>query len=372
MQNAVIWGTGVYGKKVGDIFIRWYSNGDINILGYTNSYNDRETVCGYPFFEKEKIDFEKVDMLCIAVRDKEVFEEIKNSICKKIRKEKIYSFYRFLNELRRRKILRTYNDVGLENEFSDILEYLKDHELTVRNNYENKDVVRYEVFRDAENGYPYIIFRGHRMFYPLNRRFEQDEEGKQFVCNVVEADQYPGSPHLYIHSEHSVREGDIIVDAGAAEGNFVMSWIDKIRKAYVFEGDKEWLKALRLTIKPFKNKVCLIPKYLSDVDSDTHTTLDSAIFEPVDFVKMDIEGDECKALLGGIELLKRSNAKLSICAYHRQHDAKYLSFLLNAMGYRFSYSNGWMFFCYDKYIDQTLDFRRGVLYGDKKEEVSIA
>ncbi len=98
-----------------------------------------------------------------------------------------------------------------------------------------------------------------------------------------------------------------------------------------------------------------------------YTTLDSSISEKIDFLKMDIEGYEVRALLGGINVLTSSDAKLSICAYHRQYDSKYIEFMLNAMGYRVSRSNGCMFFLYDEDIDRSLDFRNGVLYGDKEK-----
>lgn len=76
---------------------------------------------------------------------------------------------------------------------------------------------------------------------------------------------------------------------------------------------------------------------------------------------MDIEGAEVSTILGGIELLKRGNIKLSVCTYHRKNDAKYLEFILGALGYKVSYSNGFMFFAYDENIDYSLDFRREVL-----------
>ncbi len=163
-----------------------------------------------------------------------------------------------INSLRRDIILRK----SLEHEYDDIcvtIEWLKNNELTVRNNFENNEQTVYPVFVDKETGFPYVMFNGYRMYYPVDTMFSIGDDGKRYLSNVVEGDQYTGSPHLYVFGEHRVNEGDVIVDGGVAEGNFFLSYIDKVKKAYLFEGYSCWLEALKLTIRPFKDKIVLIP-----------------------------------------------------------------------------------------------------------------
>jgi predicted RNA methylase len=38
---------------------------------------------------------------------------------------------------------------------------------------------------------------------------------------------------------------DVVADLGAAEGNFSLSIINKVKKIYIFEYDKEWVEALK-------------------------------------------------------------------------------------------------------------------------------
>ena len=105
-----------------------------------------------------------------------------------------------------------------------------------------------------------------------------------------------------------------------------------------------------------------IPKNLSDENTKTSTTLDSIIQSSrVDFVKMDIEGAETKALLGGINVLRNCAPRLSVCTYHRERDMEYIIFLLESLEYEVRPAEGYMFFLYDPNIDNTLDFRRGIV-----------
>jgi len=152
---------------------------------------------------------------------------------------------------------------------------------------------------------------------------------------------------------------------GVCEENFVLRYVEKARKIYLFEGDKKWIEPLKKTFSEYGDKVVLIDKYLLGNDSSYSVTLDSAIKEEVDFLKMDIEGAEVEALLGGKNLLMRSKARCAICSYHRQNDEKYIRYLLGEYGYDTDVSKGYMFFTSDDKIADSLDFRRGIVYGWK-------
>ena len=50
------------------------------------------------------------------------------------------------------------------------------------------------------------------------------------------------------------------------------------------------------------------------------TTLDEAVREPVGFVKLDVEGAECRALQGARRHILHDHPKLAVCVYHQQSD----------------------------------------------------
>lgn len=158
-----------------------------------------------------------------------------------------------------------------------------------------------------------------------------------------------------------------MVDAGVAEGNFALRYIDIAEKDFLFEPEERWLEVIRHTFYPYRDKTVIIPKKLGRNNNGNETTLDEIIGQgKCDFIKMDIEGAEPDALLGAMDVLRRNDVKLSICSYHRQFDKKYIEFILESLGYKTSTTSGYMFFMYDDYIDETLDFRRGVVFGEKR------
>ena len=162
--------------------------------------------------------------------------------------------------------------------------------------------------------------------------------------------------------------GSVIVDAGTCEGNFALRYIEKAKKVYLIEPDPLWMQALQRTFQPYRNKVVFCSKFVGKQDSADTITIDSLVSERADFIKMDIEGAELDALAGAKRTLEDSHAKCAICSYHRWHDEKAIRKMLEGYGYTTSTSQGYMFFPYDENIMDTLDLRRGVVYGDKDEE----
>jgi hypothetical protein len=163
----------------------------------------------------------------------------------------------------------------------------------------------------------------------------------------------------------------IIVDAGVCEGNFALKYIENAKKMYLIECDPRWMRALRLTFAPFKDKVVFCDKFLTKYESKTTTTIDVLVKEKIDFLKMDIEGAEVDALLGAKKTLLGSKASCAICSYHRQNDEENIRFILNSLGYSTETSIGYMFFPYDENIIDTLDLRKGIVYGKKQNSYTM-
>ena len=365
--KLLVWCMGNKGKLFAEKMSAPFVN-NVKIIGYTDSKLSGEEMdyYGYPVYRVEEIKKLIFDYIVIACDASNAQEEIRTYIEQNFNMQfKVVDYRKMLKMVRTQRVICKYKNSD-DREIREIVKWLKNHEISVRNQREVSEKNMYEVLYDESNGnFPYVNFMGKRMYFPRNHHFEE-ENGKKFLINIVELDQHVGSPHLYIHDSHKIEYGDVIIDAGVMEGNFALSYIDMISKAYLIESDKRWIEALKLTFKPYKDKIVLVPKMLSDVDTENSITLDTLLQDnKVDFIKMDIEGAETRALLGGINTLRCNDARLSICAYHRKRDEEYINFILKSLGYTVSHSEGYMFFLFDKNIDDTLDFRRGVIYGQK-------
>lgn len=356
-MKAVVWGTGTIAK---DCFLKKVLYKGFDIVAFTDSNSlmwDTE-------FNKIRVvpPSEILNMKFDAVL-------IWSSFVEEITKQLIEEFYID------KKVIYTYHD--LERKLcNDLKEKYKDSEdIQIRNTldyytekgfnifgcYEERNIL-YWVERDND-GWPYIVFEGKKMFYPKQYVFSRFE-GKEYVNNVL-YEQGNNSPHQYVKEEDEIQNGSIIVDAGVCEGNFALKYVDKAKKMYLIESNPQWMEALRKTFEEYRDKVVFCPKYLTRYDSKNTITIDTLVEEKIDFLKMDIEGAEVDALLGGKEILKKSNAKCAICSYHKQNDAENISWIMKNLGYQTSESVGYMFFVYDSNIADSLDFRKGLVYAKK-------
>lgn len=173
-----------------------------------------------------------------------------------------------------------------------------------------------------DSGDWYVIHGRKKLFFP--KSFGRDK-----VLEVYKAllrDQDEESPHRYV-KKYSELEGYVVLDIGGAEGIFSLDVVESAKKIYIFECNEKWISVLKKTFKPYGDKVKIINKYISDVNSNTEVTIDAfmeqyALENEAIFLKMDIEGMEEKAI-NGLEKLKQGSNELraSICAYHR-HDAE--------------------------------------------------
>jgi len=75
-------------------------------------------------------------------------------------------------------------------------------------------------------------------------------------------------------------------------------------------------------------------------------TLDSAVLEPVTFIKMDLEGWEMKALEGSCSHIARDRPKLAIAVYHDSPDFRLVHQFVGEFGHNYKcylrhYTQGW-------------------------------
>lgn len=190
------------------------------------------------------------------------------------------------------------------------------------------------VCTDPENSLPFVMHHGRRLY------FHRDMIDKGVVpipvlykSLLIEQDER--SAHRYVDSYEELTDR-VLLDVGGAEAIFTLDVIEYVRHAYIFECDERWIEALNATFAPWKDKVTVVRKYVSDTDDDDNVTLDTFFKDkPTDniFLKMDIEGYERKALKGAKELLKNGkNISGSVCIYHLHDDKTVIPALLNEAG----------------------------------------
>jgi FkbM family methyltransferase len=154
------------------------------------------------------------------------------------------------------------------------------------------------------------------------------------------------SPIKGYEKHYQVKEGDVVVDAGAYPGDYTIFAAKRVGSSghvIAFEPDERNRAVLVRNLAGRKlENVTIVPKGLwnldtelgfdpggfgSKVDSLGHgratipvTTLDLALtqlgIEKIDVLKMDIEGAEIQAVEGCRETLLRSDAFVCIASYH--------------------------------------------------------
>lgn len=217
--------------------------------------------------------------------------------------------------------------------------------------YDHLRRLRYVMFDDKK-----LYFRKHWTIRRIQRAFAD-----------LSREQDPESPHRYIGNGFDVNENDVIADIGAAEGNFSLSVIDRVKKIYLFESDPRWIDALQSTFNNYSDKITIIEKRVSDTDDQYNMRLDTFYKSKGDitFLKIDVEGAERQVLEGCRELLSGSSPlKIALCTYHKEDDAREFSNLLEGYGFRVTFSKGYMIPFYDKKLKAPW-LRRGLIRAER-------
>ncbi len=212
---------------------------------------------------------------------------------------------------------------------------------------------------DAEKDLYFAMYRGKKMYF--SRVFHSEKRVEQYFTWLC-MEQDMESPHRYILNDEMLGDNLVVVDAGAAEGNFTLTLIERIKKVYIFELDERWVEALRYTFEPYADRVIIIEKALSDYESMTTTTIDSIVKESVDILKMDIEGEELYALKGGENVLSVSvNLQCFICTYHQEFAYDAIEKYVKQKGYLAEGSKGYMWFPENQISVRTPILRKGII-----------
>lgn len=251
-------------------------------------------------------------------------------------------------------------------EIAEIIEYIdKEHEISPISYGYVKEYDEYpvEICFDRDCGMCYVPYKGRRMFFPIN----WDEKRIADYYRTILIEQDIRSPHCYHSEACGVKDGDVVVDVGAAEGIFSLDCIDKVSKIYLIEADEDWIEALKQTFRDDGEKVQIIYGFLDSFQRDGHVSLDGLFGqEEINYIKMDIEGAEQAALAGAGKVLEKGkNLRCAICTYHCSGDEKNIRDILERYGFVTETSRGYMcpIWTMEAYLDA--EIRRGLVFGRK-------
>lgn len=247
-------------------------------------------------------------------------------------------------------------------EIKTVLNYLKKNPIAVfpydfQDEYIANDI---EVFNDIEKGLKYVMLDGKRLYF--KKRWGTKKI--QNLYNLLSKEQDLRSPHRYLTKQFEFNDGEVLIDVGAAEGNFALSVVEQASRIILFEADKEWIEPLNATFEPWKDKVEIVRKFVSNITDSANTKLDDYLLIEKGretFLKIDVEGAESRLLAGCERILSEQKPlKVAICTYHKQNDEKEFSVLLKQHGFKTSHSDGYMLFYYDKQMTEPY-FRRALI-----------
>ena len=270
-------------------------------------------------------------------------------ILKKSLREKILEYFASLPE----------NEVN--DEQREVLRYLDNNPVKIfpypfHDNYFPEKI---EIMFDPQTGMRYVLQEGKRLYF--KKRWGEKRIKRAYSDLLREQDI--NSPHKYLTESFTIGNDDVIADIGAAEGNFSLSVIEKIRKVYLFEYDNEWIEALKATFAPWAEKVEIINKYISDSDDGSHIRFDTFYKNKKDitFLKIDVDGAEAIVLNSCSEVFKTLEPfKIALCTYHKNNDEKDFTLLLRNHGFSITPSKGYMIHYYDKKMKAPW-LRRGLI-----------
>jgi len=203
-------------------------------------------------------------------------------------------------------------------------------------------------------------------------------EGVDFEGDKLNFDSWEGGVWAFVFKQYYFdRSGivirpepnDHVIDAGAFLGDTALAFATSVGaggRVYVFDVIENHLKVIRHNVAqnptltdrikllpfglgdvchagtPFSSENLLAPGFsLNSLNAEQQAqipvkTIDSLVkagqIERVDFIKMDIEGYELRALKGADETIRRFKPKLAISVYHKPEDLAEIPLYIRSLG----------------------------------------
>ncbi|GHT53561.1 hypothetical protein AGMMS49982_16810 [Bacteroidia bacterium] len=199
-----------------------------------------------------------------------------------------------------------------------------------------------ECIYDNQSDLYYVMHNGKKLYFKGDT--PKDTVFILYLSLLIEQDIR--APHRYVN-DYSRLKGKTLLDIGSAEGIFSLDVIELVKHVYLFECDKDWITALNATFAPWKDKITIVEKYVSDINDESNITIDRFL-EGKDksnlFLKMDIEGYEQAALRGAANTLKAvRDLDYSICTYHCPNDAEEIHKTLSDNHFESEFTDGFFY-----------------------------
>lgn len=356
-KKIILWGTG----KIGQTVLSHISDFDdiCKIIAVIDSDNNKWGKSIFSFVVQTPSILLELNFDKIVISSSQYYEEIKKQI-----QEQFHIEDKFIEDstyFAKEKLLLEYKETG-DKEIKEILEYLKSNKVEVFNySFAKKyEELSAKVEYDKSADLYYVWYEDKRLY--ISRKFDSKEKVLAYYRSIL-LEQDEKSPHRYLDKNFQINTGDVVLDIGVAEGNFSLEVIDEVSKLYIVETDKGWIEALKYTFKDYLDKIVFIPKFATDHTEGEMIALDDVITEEVNFIKMDVEGEEVKALNGLRETISSSqNVKCAICAYHNDNDEMLVKEYASQLGMKSSVTNGYMYFPVgNKQKYQAPQLRRGIV-----------
>jgi hypothetical protein len=253
------------------------------------------------------------------------------------RKDYFFNLKKDIIKFLKRDIKNNPNQEKLE-----ILEFLKAEPFYMvpynfKKNYNQNDIV---VHFDLKCKMGFVFYNKKKLYFPSEWNTMKIKE----YYNSILIEQDIKSPHRYEFYDFCVQENDIVADIGAAEGFFVLSIIEKSKKVYLFECDEKWTAALKMTFEPWKEKISIINKFVSDTNEANNIKMDDFFIDKnINFIKVDIEGEESKFLRGASKILTTQKPlRIALCVYHKEKDADEFKKILIENEFNVDFSYGYL------------------------------
>lgn len=362
MEKIILWGTGIVATRI-------YDKIKENIVAVVDNNSEKTgtkwkdfIVCSPQDLFGQGLEWDCV--LIATVQWKAVSEQIINDYG--ISSSKIENGY-FIHKKRLLDFYEKQSKI-CDDEVKECLEYLKENPLENFNYEYTKEYLKkkVDVFFDDSKKLFYVYHCDKKMYF--SKTYKSVDSVRQYYQGIL-LEQDEKSPHRYMTDDFCVKQGDIVLDGGVAEGNFALEVIDLVEKIYLVEVDEDWIEALEATFEPYKEKVEIVKAFLSDNNENGNITIDKIIGDDkLDFIKLDIEGAEVSALNGAINCLEKQELRLALCAYHKETDEGDIKSILNDYRYNYETTPGYMVF-FDpelmKREEHIPKFVRGIVRGSK-------
>lgn len=365
MKNVLIFGAGERGKKVVDENLIYSKHN--KILAIIDNHSQLSCYKGIPIISPQEIDSYNYDEIWVCTI---YYEEVRKQLIEDCGvNEKSIVYIEPVMHILEERIHEKYSDTkecSIPDELASVLEYIKGNRVRMYcypfyDEYIHNSPI---VIFDTDKKMYYTLYKSKKLYF--SKKLDTEQKVKAYF-NSISMEQDERSPHCYWNNCISAENG-VYVDVGAAEGIFALDVVEKAEHVYIIEVDEAWIEALKCTFAPFEDKVTIVSTYISDTDGENSSKLDSIFAkEKIDYIKMDIEGEELKALQGCEILLHNNDIKLAVCVYHHQKDNHVIGKWLQNQGYQVENSCGYVLCQGDWELERDeTDFRKGLIFAKKQ------